>query len=701
MRRLHALLIMSLAERWCACTRYRFALMPQERSYRALSLTLLVVTLFALPALADWPAIAPEDLKLTDLAQQKGAPAVVLLREEEANDPQNYHSVYMRIKILTEAGRRYADVEIPYSRRHFRVDGVSGRTVHPDGSIVEFNGKVFDKMVVKERHSRGQQLRVYVKSFTLPDVQVGSILDVRYTLRYDDHLFVPPQWIVQTDLFQKSVSFKFIPYPGDLIMSHDRVGRGSSWTSYLPKEAGKPEWHRLMTSSLATRRTPDQYVDLSLSDVPPLVDEPFMPPTAMLRYRVQFYYTVDHAPDTYWKEEGKFWSKDVEKFLDRKSGIDEAVGKTVLPSDTPEQKVRKIYAFVTGLENQSYRPKREEQEEKVIGLKTNAGAEDVLRQRSGDHDDLNRLLVAMVRATGIPAFMMWVPSRDETFFQPELMSIRQLDSEIAIVQLGGKDVFLDPGTKYCPYGLLNWRFSNSKGLRQSATKGTEMAESPLADYNQAQIMRLARVRMSDDGKVEGTIKVGYYGLEAMDRRQRANETDAEGRKKLLEDEMRSWLPGNSDVSLVGMPNWDDVEPHLAAEFQISSPLAVGAGKRWLVPVHIFQVNEKPVFSSSTRANPIYFWYLTRQLDEVHISLPASLEVESLPNNDSVKLDYAIYSTTQKQESPNSIVARRDLVMGGLAFPADMYKEIKGFYDKVKVGDDEQMILKGSAHAENK
>ncbi len=674
--------------------------MSQVRTYSALSLTILAITLFIPPAWADWPAIAPEDLKLTDLPQQKGAPAVVLLREEEANDPQNYHSVYVRIKILTEAGRRYADIEIPYSRRHFRVDGVSGRTVHSDGSIVEFSGKVFDKMVIKERRGRGQPIRVYVKSFTLPDVQVGSILDVRYTLRYDDRLFVPPEWIVQTDLFQKSVSFKFIPYSGDLIMAHDRVGRGSSWTSYLPKDAAKPEWHRLMTTSLATRRTPDQYVDLSLNDVPPLIDEPFMPPAAMLRYRVQFYYTVDHNPDTYWKEEGKFWSKDVEKFLDRKTGIDEAVAKTVSPADTPEQKVRKIYAFVTTLENQSYRPKREEQEQKVIGLKSNAGVEDVLRQRSGDHDDLNRLLVAMVRAAGIPASMMWVPSRDETFFQPELMSIRQLDSEIAIVQLGGKDVFLDPGTKYCPYGLLNWRYSGSKGLRQSA-KGTEVAESPLADYMQAQIQRLARLKMGDDGKVEGTIKVGYYGLEAMDRRQRANETDAEGRKKMLEDEMRNWLPGNSDASLVGEPNWDDVEPHLAAEFRISSPLAIAAGKRWLVPIHIFQVNEKPIFSSSSRTNPIYFWYLTRQIDEVHIALPASLEVESLPANDSVKLDYAVYSTTQKQESANSIMSRRDLVMGGLAFPSNMYPEIKGFYDKVKVGDDEQMILKGSAHAEVK
>src|ERR1700741_3826994 len=102
---------------------------------------LLVCIFLTLPARADWPPISPEELKMTELSQQKGAPAVVLLREEVADDPKNNHSVFMRIKILTEAGRRYADVEIPYYRRGFRIDSISGRTVHVDGSIVPFDGK--------------------------------------------------------------------------------------------------------------------------------------------------------------------------------------------------------------------------------------------------------------------------------------------------------------------------------------------------------------------------------------------------------------------------------------------------------------------------------------------------------------------------------------------------------------------------------
>jgi hypothetical protein len=100
-------------------------------------------------------------------------------------------------------------------------------------------------------------------------------------------------------------------------------------------------------------------------------------------------------------------------------------------------------------------------------------------------------------------------------------------------------------------------------------------------------------------------------------------------------------------------------------------------------------------------NPIYFWYPTREIDEVHLTLPSGLEVESLPPNDTVKLDYALFKTGQKQESANSIAVHRDLVMAGVAFPVTAYPDLKTFYDKVRAGDDQQLVVKASAHAELK
>jgi hypothetical protein len=243
-----------------------------------------------------------------------------------------------------------------------------------------------------------------------------------------------------------------------------------------------------------------------------------MPPPDVLKWRVKFYYQVSNKVDDYWKDQGKFWNKDAENFLGKKKGVSEAVAQIVTATDTPEQKVRKIYAFVAGMENQSYRPYRPRQEDKTLGLKPNEGVEDVLRQKTGDHDDLSRLFVAMVRDAGIPAWLMWVPGRDRRAFEPTYMSTSQFDTEIVVAQLNGKDVFLDPGTKFCPYGVMDWRYTSALGLRQGG-KGAELADTPPPDYQSAKTIRVAKVKLTPAGKMEGTVTAAFYGQEAMNRRQ--------------------------------------------------------------------------------------------------------------------------------------------------------------------------------------
>jgi len=117
-----------------------------------------------------------------------------------------------------------------------------------------------------------------------------------------------------------------------------------------------------------------------MTDVPPLIREPYMPPPAVLRYRVSFYYMVGHKQEQFWKDEDKFWNKDVESFIGYKNGVAEAVAQTVTTSDSPEQKARKLYAFVSKLDHWSYLAPRTEQAERALGINADRGAEDVLRQ---------------------------------------------------------------------------------------------------------------------------------------------------------------------------------------------------------------------------------------------------------------------------------------------------------------------------------
>jgi hypothetical protein len=454
-----------------------------------------------------------------------------------------------------------------------------------------------------------------------------------------------------------------------------------TWINHLP--AGRrPEEH-------VTPQALYKWVDLEMNDVPPFPNEPLMPPSDSVRWRVQFFYRNQTRVEDYWKRAGRSWNSTVESFINRRQGIPEFVNRLVAASDTPEMKVRKLYAAVGQLQNQSFATNP------ALWPTPSAGAQEVLQQHAGTHDELNRLFVAMVREAGIPATMMWVPDRGRATFDPNVMSTNQLDAEITVVQLAGQDLFLDPGTRFCPFGVLNWHYAGSRGLRQNGNGTAPLANSPPSTYKDADIQRVARLQLTDKGTMAGTLAVGFSGQEAMVRRQQAVNLDAKARQKLLEDEVSSWFPSGTQVTLTNAPEWDLTEPMLVGKFKVVGPLAVNNGQQWLVPIHVFEANEKPLFSSAERTSSICFDYASRQDDEVHIVLPPNAQVETLPPNQHLKTSYALFTTEQKREGANGIVLSRQMALNSVLFSPEEYKDLKQFFDKVAAEDKQADVLKGS------
>lgn len=85
-------------------------------------------------------------------------------------------SHYLRVKVFSEAGRdRLGTVDIPYGPNH-KVSDIAGRTIRPDGSIVELRkDSVYDRTLLK-----AGGLKVNAKSFALPGLEVGSIVEYRW-----------------------------------------------------------------------------------------------------------------------------------------------------------------------------------------------------------------------------------------------------------------------------------------------------------------------------------------------------------------------------------------------------------------------------------------------------------------------------------------------------------------------------------------
>lgn len=176
---------------------------------RALLCSTLLSMAFTAPALlhAQFQEPTKEELQMTSDPKAPGAAAVYLNIEEITDDPLHHHSFYARIKVLQEKGKELATVEIPYQRGSFKVTFIQGRTIHPDGTVIPLTGKPEDLLAAK---SADKQIGRMV--FNLPSVEVGSILEYRYRLEYDDNHFSSPSWQIQRPYFVHKAHYAFTPF---------------------------------------------------------------------------------------------------------------------------------------------------------------------------------------------------------------------------------------------------------------------------------------------------------------------------------------------------------------------------------------------------------------------------------------------------------------------------------------------------------
>src|ERR1700676_3167035 len=154
----------------------------------------------------DWQPLSPAELQMTSVSEAPGAPAVYLYRQVDRDDVANHQYNYFRIKILTEEGRKYANVEIPCFNKNEDVDSVEARTIRPDGTIANFERKPIDKMIVKAKG-----IKYMAKVIVLPDVQVGSIIECHYMNQLKEHYVFDSHWIVSEELFTKYAKFSLNP----------------------------------------------------------------------------------------------------------------------------------------------------------------------------------------------------------------------------------------------------------------------------------------------------------------------------------------------------------------------------------------------------------------------------------------------------------------------------------------------------------
>jgi hypothetical protein len=651
-----------------------------------LAVSVLLLAEESLPAMQSpepWLPITPQDWQIKDVPMNPGAPAIQLYFSYYKDDNDKFISVYKRIKLLTEAATKPggpADAEITIA------DGQSlkqllARTVHPDGTIVELKDKPFEIVISKRRG-----IKQTVRKFTFPAVTIGSILEYSYLISLPPHVVdtISP-WPLQGDLYTVKERFRFRAFQGFVIVSTewDRLRRKSEVAySYLNQADAR-----------VPQKKQGNLMELELENVAAFNSEPDMPPEDDYKPTVLFYYggreTV--SPDKFWEAWHKLIQEYVEKFIGNSEVVREAAVQAIGGETDPEKKLRKLYARAQQIRNLTYERERTVEEQKAEHLKENSSAQDVLQRGYGTAWDVDALFVALARSTGFEASMVGISDRQERSFTKYLLSLEQIGTRGVLVKVNGKNIVLDPGTPFCPYGMLRWQHTAATAF--DFAPGGGFIATPDPDTSLAR--RTAKINVAADGSAKGEIAVEYLAQEALAHRLDALKTDEPGRRKNFEEEIQSWLPDGSVAKMVDSQGWETSDAPLTARFTVDIPhFASTTGKRLVAPSFLFPTPFKNTFNSSSRIYPYSFSYPFTESDQVTLILPDGYSMEVPPFRRKAGLSYASYEIASSLDG-NTLVTKRSLRFDAFRFEQDKRVELKGFFDIVHAGDGGQAVLRAS------
>jgi hypothetical protein len=664
---------------------------------RSLSFPLFILLLIAFAASSafagDWKPVDPAELALKTPVVEKDADAEAIFWEVRVDDNPEGDLIfnhYVRIKIFTERGREtQSRVDIVFGklfRSNIQIKDIAGRTIKPDGTIIELKkADIFERDIV-----RANGLKAKAKTFAMPGVEPGAIIEYRWReVRVNQSAqFIRLQF--QRDIPVQTVKYYVKPFPFE--------GLGMRAQSFHTAR------------DIKFNKDKDGFYSTTLVNMPAYREEPRMPPEDEVRAWTLLYYTKDDKIDTakYWKEFGKQMYEAAKPFMKVNDEVKQAATAAIGDATTPDQKLDRLYEFCrTKIKNTSSPASGLSPEERAK-LKDNKTPSDTLKRGMGTAADIDLLFAAMATAVGLDARLSMSPDRSDVFFNPNSALSYFLDPAHIAVRVGEEWRFFNPGYPYIPEGMLLWKEEGNPVLITDP-KEPVFVKTPISGPEKSIEKRTATLKLSEDGTLEGDVRIEYTGHLAVDKKEDNDEESATEREQSLRDMIKGRM-STAELSNIKIENATDPSKPFIYEYHVKVPgYAQRTGKRLFLQLAFFQHGVGPLFPTSGRNHPIYFHYPWSEQDEVTIDLPEGFVLDNAdapaPFDAKALSRYDVKILVTKDRK--SLLYKRAFFFGGgggmnsLYYERDTYNSLKEYFDLLHKQDNHTITLKqGAATASN-
>jgi hypothetical protein len=657
--------------------RFRPALM-------SFSLAFVYLHIFSFPVLAgdnDWKPVDPAHLSMTSPLVEKDADAEAIFWEVRVHDDamggafRTILNHYIRIKIFTERGKElHGKVDITYLG-NTRIVDVAARTIKPDGTIIDLKkDTIFERTIAK-----AGGIKLKAKSFALPAVEPGVIIEYRWREVRDDHFSFYDRYQMQREIPIQYVKYYFKPL--------QLVGRSISMSTRMFNGNPKP---------FVTEK--DGFHSVTLTNMPAFREEPRMPPQDQMRAWMLVYYTLEQhlPPEKFWPKYGREIYEEYKPLMKVNDEIKRAAASEIAGATAPDEKLEKLFNFCRAKIKNVYDDALGLTAADRAKLKKNESPADTLKRGAGTTRDIDLLFAALATAAGFEARIAKLSDRSDLFFDMNNTDRYFMDTYNIAVKVGEKWRFFDPGSAFVPFDMLRWQEEGLPALISDPNQPL-FVNTPLSPPEKTLQKRTARLALSEDGTLEGDVRIEYTGQFAIEKKEQNDDDSQQEREQNLLDMVKGQM-STAEVTNVTIENvLDPVKPFVYSYHVRVPGYAQKTGKRLFLQPAFFQRGIGALFSATERRMPIYFHYPWMEVDSVSIKLPAGYNLDNADSPGPFNADeIAKYDVKIQVAGEDELIYKRTFSFNGLVFPTTVYAPLKKVFDVVYERDNHTITLKQAA-----
>jgi len=376
--------------------------------------------------------------------------------------------------------------------------------------------------------------------------------------------------------------------------------------------------------------------------------------------------------------------------------IKQKVAEITAGVDSAEDQINKIFDFCRNNIKNTSDKSLGFTEDDIEKLKENKKPSDTLKRGVGPGIDINLLFAAMVNAAGFDARIALLPDRGERLFDPNVYIPGALGAWNIAVRFGTTWKFFDPGSQYIEPGMLRWQEEGVDAL--IVDEHSTWTTTPVTDAQKSKEKRSAKLRLDENGTLEGDVTVEYTGHLAVERKV-MNEDDSPGQREENLKEMVKDRLSSAELTNIIIENATNPTKPFIYKYHVRVPdYAQKTGKRLFFQPGFFTKGVSALFSAGTRRYPIYFHFPWSEEDKITIELPKGYALDNAdrpaPINAGPTSKHEINMGVTNDQA--TLHYNRSFFFGTselLLYPVSKYDLLKQLFEEVNRADNHIITLK--------